>query len=144
MKWSLIGTLVVVGALTNTSATAHTVLEEIERLRLVIGEQADRFEKTLREDHSRAESYAVRIELNVIKRLEAYVTVLSENNYYGDDTLSAEYRRYVNCWMAAEELITYTKSIVRVLREDLKDYDEQAALEKYHGHLIECDTELGR
>lgn len=127
-----------------SSANAHTVKEETERLRMVIGEQAAKFETTLEEDHSRMEAYAVRIELNVIKRLEAYATVWSENHYYSDDALKAEYARYQNCYLAAEELITYSKGIVRVMREDLKDYDEQAAIEKYHGHLIECDAELGR
>ena len=72
-----------------------------------------------------------RIEINVIKRLEAYKRQIT-GNY-----------QYLNCERALEELINYAKRVVRVLREDLKEHDEQAALDKYHGYLIECGTEVG-
>lgn len=122
---------------------AHSVLEENQRLRMVISEQENKFRATLEEDHSRAETYAVRIELNVIKRLEGYSQVMAENRYYGDRKLKREYERYQNCWLAAEDLINHAKSIVRVLRDDLKDYDVESAVRKYNGHLADCDRELG-
>lgn len=113
-------------------ASKSTAVDIFERERSVIDHSAQASQAaTLRKDHWQAEFHVDRIEINVIKRLEAYKRQITGND------------QYLNCERALGELINYAKRVVRVLREDLKEHDEQAALDKYHGYLIECGTEVG-
>ncbi len=115
-----------------SQAARRTAVDIFEMERSVIYHSARASQAaTQRGDHWQAKFYAARIEINVIRRLEA-----SKRKITGND-------QFQNCELALEELISYAKSVLRVLREDLKEYDEQAALEKYHEHLIECGTEVG-